>query len=124
MSLIDSSSNLSLPNHVLLHHFHLGLSKEATLQLDLSSGGSFTHKTISEEKSILEKILENTPYTGVFYEFPREEVEPSLDQQEEGHATESKIPSNPPYDPIAKEPPIEGTHHTLEDNEPRLLHFP
>jgi CII-binding regulator of phage lambda lysogenization HflD len=27
-------------------------------------------KTISEEKAILEKILENTPYTGVFDEFP------------------------------------------------------
>ena len=108
-SLINTGLNLSLPDHVLLYHFHLGLSKEAALQLDLSSRGSFTHKTISEGKAILEKILENTPCTGIFDEFPKEEVEPSPGQQEEAHATESEIPSNPSHDMVAKEPPIEGT---------------
>ena len=82
ISLINSSPNLSLSDHVLLHHFHLGLSTEAALHLDISLGGSFSHKTISEGKAILQKIFENTPYSGVFYEFPEEEVEPSSDQQE------------------------------------------
>jgi len=50
ISLIKSGPNLSLPDHVLLHHFHLGLSKEAALHLDISLGGSFSHKTISEGK--------------------------------------------------------------------------
>jgi hypothetical protein len=78
MCLINSSPNLSLPDHVLLHHFHLGLSKEAALHIDISSGGSLLHKTISEGKAILEKILENTPYTGIFDEFlEEEEVKPS-----------------------------------------------
>ena len=63
-----------MPNHVLLQHFHYGLSKEATLFLDISLGGSFSHKTISEGKTILNKILENIPYTGVYDEFPEEEV--------------------------------------------------
>jgi len=80
MSLINSGPNLSLSDHVLLHHFHLGFSKEAVLHLNISSGGSFSHKTISEGKAILEKILENTPNTGIFDEFPKEEVEPSPDQ--------------------------------------------
>ena len=52
-SLINTGPNLSLPDDVLLYHFHLGLSKEAALQLDLSLGGSFTHNYISEGKAIL-----------------------------------------------------------------------
>ena len=52
-NLINTSPNLSLPDHVLLHHYHLGLSKEAALHLDISSGGSFSHKTISEGTAIL-----------------------------------------------------------------------
>jgi hypothetical protein len=68
-NLINTGPNLSLPDQVLLNHFHLGLSKEAALHLDISSGSSFTHMTISERKAILEKILKNTPYTGIYDEF-------------------------------------------------------
>jgi hypothetical protein len=74
INLINSGPNLSLPDHVLLHHFHLGLSKEAALHLNISSGGSFSHKTNSKGKAILEKILENTPYTGIFDEFPKKKL--------------------------------------------------
>jgi hypothetical protein len=63
-----------MPDHVLLQQFHCGLSKEATLFLDVSSGGSFSHKTISEGKAILDKILENTPYTSVYDEFPKKKL--------------------------------------------------
>jgi hypothetical protein len=37
------------------------------------------HETINKGKAILEKILENTPYTGISDEFPKEEkeIEPS-----------------------------------------------
>jgi len=73
----------------------------------------------------LKKILENTPFTGVFNKYP-EEVKPSSNQQEEAHTTESKyeIPLNPSHDLVVKEPPIEGTHHTLEDDEPHPSMFP
>ena len=56
-----SGPNLFIPNHVLLQHFWLGLSKESTLQLDIAVGGSFTHKTMAEGEAILDRILENTP---------------------------------------------------------------
>jgi hypothetical protein len=46
---------------VLLQHFWLGLSKESTLQLDISVEGSFTHKTTAEGQALLDHILENTP---------------------------------------------------------------
>jgi hypothetical protein len=54
----------------------MGLDDESAKFLDTSSGGSFSHFTLSEGKEILGKILENTPYTGVFDEFPDEEKEP------------------------------------------------
>jgi hypothetical protein len=62
-----------------LEHFYLRLNKEAAIHLDTTSGGSFSHDTINEGKAILEKILENTPYTSIFDEFPEEEkeIEPS-----------------------------------------------
>ena len=56
-----SEPDLSIPNHVLLKHFWLGLSKESTLQLDITVGGSFTHKTTEEGEALLDRILENTP---------------------------------------------------------------
>ena len=107
-----------MPDHVLLYHFHLGLSKEAALQLNLSSGASFTHNSISEGKAILEKILENTPYTAIYDKFLEETIESGPNQQEEAYAAESKIPSNPSYDLLGKEPPIQGTYHTSRDDEP------
>jgi hypothetical protein len=72
-----------LPDLVLHYHFYHGLSKEAALHLDIASGSSFSHKLISEGKAILEKVLENTTYTSIFDEFPKEENEssPALNQK-------------------------------------------
>jgi hypothetical protein len=97
------SSDLSLPDHVLLSHFYHGLSKEAAFHLDLSSGGSFTHMSFSEGEAILQKILENTPYMGIYDEFPKEEKEneSSPEPKEEEYATESKIFSNPSNNLVA-----------------------
>ena len=62
----------------------------------------FSHKTVSEGKIILDKILENTPYTGIYDEFPEEEVEPSPEPEEEACATELEIPIDPSHDLVAK----------------------
>ena len=82
--------------------------------------------SFSEGEAILEKILENTPYTGIYDEFPEEEkeVKPSPDQQEEIHATESEIQSNPSNDLVVKKSPTKGTQTTLEDDEPNPPMFP
>jgi hypothetical protein len=76
--------------------------------------------SFSEGEAILQKILENTPYMGIYDEFPKEEkeVEPSPEPKDEEHTTESKIPLNPSNDLVATKPPTEGTHHTLESDEP------
>jgi hypothetical protein len=114
-----------LPDHILLNHFYHGLSKEAALHLDISSGGSFMHMSFSEGEAILEKILENTPYNGIFDEFPKEEkeVEPSPDQQEEIHATKYEIPLNPSNDLVIKESPTTKTQKMLEEDEPHPSTF-
>jgi hypothetical protein len=59
--LMRSSLDLYIPNHVLLQHFLLGLSKKSDLQLDIAVEGSFTHKTTTEGEALLDRILENTP---------------------------------------------------------------
>ena len=61
-NLTHAGPNLSIPDHVLLQHFWLGLSKESTLQLDISAGGLFTHKTTAEGEALLDRILENTSF--------------------------------------------------------------
>jgi hypothetical protein len=113
-----------MPDHVLLLHFHYGPNKEATLFLDISSGGSFSHKTIREGKVILDKILENTPYTGVHDEFPKEDDEPSLEPKEEEHATKLEISIDSSHDLVVEKPPIEGTQNKLEDDETFPLELP
>ena len=67
-----------MPDHVLYYHFYRGLNKEAALHLDIASGGSFTHKLTDEGRAILERILDNTPYIGIYDEFPKEEKEVGL----------------------------------------------
>jgi hypothetical protein len=50
--LTRSGPNLSIPNHMLLQHFWLGLNKESALQLDIVVEGSFTHKTTTEGETL------------------------------------------------------------------------
>jgi hypothetical protein len=56
--LIHAGPDLSLPDSVLLHLFYLGLDIEAALCLDMTTGGSFTHKTMTDQRKILDHILE------------------------------------------------------------------
>jgi hypothetical protein len=57
-NLVQFGPTLSLPVYVLLQHFHTGLDKESAFYLDITAGGSFMHKTPSEGKTILDRILE------------------------------------------------------------------
>lgn len=47
---------------MLLQHFSLSLDKKSARYLDLASEGSHSHKTRTEGRKILERILENTSY--------------------------------------------------------------
>jgi hypothetical protein len=127
MSLTNSGPTLSLPKNVLLEYFYLGLNKEAALHLDTVSGGSFSDKTINERKAILEKILENTPYTGIFDEFPEEEkeIEPSLEPKDK-----ESIPRQEKEVLIVKSQPLQsqdsaiGSKPLIPQNPPRKEEIP
>jgi hypothetical protein len=76
MKTVESGPDLGVAEPILLQHFRDGLEPESVVFLDSSFGGSSTHLTLSRCKDILGKILDNTPYTGMFDEFPDEEEEP------------------------------------------------
>jgi hypothetical protein len=48
------------PNHMLLQHFYTGLDTKSAFYLDITARGSFSHKTPSEGREILDHITENT----------------------------------------------------------------
>ena len=84
--LSHSGLDLSIPNHVLLQHFWLGLSKKSSLQLDITAKGSFNHKTTAKGEALLDRILENTP--------PLEplRVEPESSHEEVSSAESKPLP--------------------------------
>jgi len=85
--LVKSGPELSLPEHLLLQHFYVGLDKESTHHLDLTSGGSFAHLTPSESREVLDKILDRTSFVCI--------CEPILTEPEMRHAEPSEIESDP-----------------------------
>ena len=74
--LISSGLDLGIPEAMHIQHFAYGLRTTSATFLDKSSGGSFLHKTMSEAKAILDGILKNTEYTGVYEDPPEEPREP------------------------------------------------
>ena len=47
---------------MLLQHFYIGLDTESALYLNVAAGGSFSHKTPSEGREILDRITENSSF--------------------------------------------------------------
>lgn len=54
--------DLSIPNHVLLQHFYLGLNKESASYLDISVEGSFAQKNHGRRKEVLGSHPEEHPF--------------------------------------------------------------
>ena len=99
---------------MLLQHFWLGLSKESTLQLDISSGGSFTHKTTTEGEALLDHILENTSFTETL------PVAESSSHEEVSLVDSTKPPPNPIEPTTESSPELE----TMEEEEIQPPEFP
>ena len=55
--LIYAGPHLPLPDGVLLRHFCLGLDINADLCLDVTTGGRFTHKPLTEQVKFHENFL-------------------------------------------------------------------
>jgi len=85
--LVQSGPDLSLPEHLLLQHFYASLDKESAHHLDLTSGGSFAHLTPTEDREVLNRILDRTFFICIHEPTP---AEPEVRQEEA-----SKIESEP-----------------------------
>src|SRR6185312_16364737 len=85
--LLMSGPNLSIPDHVFLQHFYIGLDTESAFYLDVTSGGSFAHKTPSEGRKILDHITENTSFIA--------NSEPSKEECTSSHEDILAAKSNP-----------------------------
>jgi len=59
----------------------MGLSKETMQFLDIALRGLFLHVFANNGRNILDKILENTPYTGIHDEFPKKVEEKLLKEE-------------------------------------------
>ena len=63
---------------MLLEHFYSGLDMDSASYLDMTTGGSFAHKTLAEGMDILEIISENT--SSVAETTPSQEQRKSSDE--------------------------------------------
>ena len=61
--LINIGPDLAIQDPILLQHFSMGLNRETSKFLDIASGGSFLHVSTNLGRSILDKVLEDTPLT-------------------------------------------------------------
>jgi hypothetical protein len=57
-TLIHVSPDLSLPDGIILHLFCSGLDIDADLCLDVTIGGPFTHKPMTEQVEFLENFID------------------------------------------------------------------
>ena len=60
-TLINTSPDLAIQDLILLQHFYTGLDRKTLKHLNTASGSSFLHVFANSGRSILTKILENTP---------------------------------------------------------------
>ena len=60
-ALINTGPNLAIQDPILFQHFYMGLDRKTSKHLDTALGGSFLHVSANSRRSILTKILENTP---------------------------------------------------------------
>ena len=68
---------MRIPEAMQLQHFSHGPRTDSATYLDKASRGSFLYKTVSEAKAILNRILQNTEYTGIYEDPPEESREPT-----------------------------------------------
>jgi len=111
--LVKSGPDLSLPEHLLLQYFYVGLDKESAHQLDLTSGASFAHLTPAESREVLDKILERTSFVCIHEPVPTElEM-----RQAEPSEIESESPESQSVDSIYETAP-EHKYETSEEEDP------
>ena len=87
LRLLASSPDLFIPEDISLNIFYLGLDMEPALELGIASGGWFSHVNPTEEREILDSLLENTFFPTDRSE-PRREESTSIHESFSTHGSE------------------------------------
>ena len=53
-----------------MQHFFYGLKPESAHFMNVASEGSIMYKTVAEVRTLLEKVQNNTDYTGIYDDLP------------------------------------------------------
>ena len=102
-----------------MQHFIYGLNPQSERFLNLASKGSVMYKTTAEVRTILEKVLNSTPYTDIFDNPPEPEVSPT--ERQPLHIL--SVVSSPPPPRIEEitEPPKSSDHEPLLEELPMFI---
>jgi hypothetical protein len=71
MKMANSRPPHNIPEEMLMQHFVGGLNPESVHFMNVASEGSIMYKIVAEVRTILEKVLDSTQYTGVFDDPPK-----------------------------------------------------
>ena len=102
-----------------MKHFVHGLNVESEHFLNLASERSVMYKTVSEAKTILEKVLNSTQYTEVFDD-PPEPANPPTERQPFHILSVVSSPPPPHIEEITK-PPKSSDHEPLLEDMPMFV---
>ena len=99
---------------ILMQHFFYGLKPESAHFMNEASEGSVMYRTVAEVRTLLEKVLNSTEYTGIYDDPPEPLEQPSETQQLRILSAISSPP--PPYIEEITEPPKSPDHEPfIED---------
>ena len=101
-----------------MQHFIYDLNPGSERFLNLGSEGSVMYKTAAEVRTILEKVLNSTPYTDVFDDPLKPEAPPTKRQPLHILSVVSSPP--PPHIEEVTEPPKTSGHEPLLEELPML----
>ena len=105
-----------IAEEMLMQHFIYGLNPESERFLNLAFEGLVLYKTTAEVRTILEKVLNSTPYTDVFDDPPEPEVPPT--ERQPLHILSAISSPPPPHIEEITEPPKSSNQEPLLEELP------
>ena len=102
-----------------MQHFFYGLKLESAHFMNVASEGSVMYKIVAEVRTLLEKVLNSTDYTGIYDDPPQPIEQPNETQQLQILlATSSPLP---PYIEEITEPLKSPDHEPLIEDMPMFV---
>jgi hypothetical protein len=119
MQMATSGPPHSFPERMLMQHFVCGLKPKSAHFMNVASKGSVIYKTVAEVRTILEKVVDSTQYTGIFDAPPEPTDQPKENQQV--HIISAASSSPPPYIEEITEPSKSTDHDPLIEDMPMFI---